>query len=101
VGLARDQTREELTDRICELFPKLAEVEPWEWAETDEDEPVVMIENHATFTGLDGGAVDLTAPIPNTPQIGVWRIEPDGRNELKGLIDDPIVTAAADQGPRN
>ena len=43
----------------------------------------------------------LAAPIPNTSKIGVWRIEPSGRNELKGLMDDPIVTAAADQGPRN
>jgi hypothetical protein len=37
-------TRDELTDRIVELFPPLAEVEPWEWAETEEDEPVVLIE---------------------------------------------------------
>ena len=28
-------TRNELTDRVTELFPPLAEVEPWEWAETD------------------------------------------------------------------
>ena len=33
-------TRDELTDRILELFPQLAEVEPWERAETEEDEPV-------------------------------------------------------------
>jgi hypothetical protein len=86
-------TRDELTDRICELFPKLAEVKPWEWAETEDDEPVVMIENNATFTGLDSGSVDLTAPVPNTGKVGVWRIEPDGHYELKGLADDPVVTA--------
>jgi hypothetical protein len=94
-------TREELTDRIIELFPQLAEVQPWEWAETEESEPVVMIERHATFTGIDDGAVDLTAPIPNTTAIGVWRIEPDGHWELKGLMDDPIVMAAAELASRN
>jgi hypothetical protein len=94
-------TRDELTDRILELFPQLAEVEPWERAETEEDEPVVMIERHASFTGMDGGAVDLTAPVPNTEKMGVWRIEPDGHYALKGLMDDPIVTAAADQAPNN
>jgi hypothetical protein len=94
-------TRDELTDRIIELFPQLADVEPWDWAETEDDEPVVMIEKHATFTGLADGAVDLTAPVPNTTQIGVWRIEPSGRYELKGLMDDPIVTAAAERASRN
>jgi hypothetical protein len=33
--------------------------------------------------------------------IGVWRIEPDGHWALKGLMDDPIVTAAAKQASRN
>jgi hypothetical protein len=94
-------TREELTDRVLELFPKLAEVEPWEWNETEDSEPVVMIEHRVTFTGLDGGAVDLTAPIPNTNKIGVWRIDPDGHWELKGLMDDPIVMAAAELASRN
>jgi hypothetical protein len=94
-------TRDELTDRILELFPKLAEVEPWDWDETEDSEPVMMIERHATFTGLYDGAVDLTAPIPNTQKIGVWRIEPDGHYALKGLTDDPIVTAAAEQAKRN
>jgi hypothetical protein len=90
-----------LTDRILELFPPLAEVKPWDWAETEESEPVVMIEGHATFTGLDGGAVDLTTSIPNTDKLGVWRIEPDNRYELKGLTDDPIITAAAERARRN
>ena len=45
-------TRDELTDRVIELFPRLADVKPWDWAETDEGEPVVMVERHATFTGL-------------------------------------------------
>ena len=94
-------TRDELTDRILELFPPLAEVEPWEWASTEEDEPVVMIERHASFTGLDGGAVDLTALVPNTVKVGVWRIDPDGHWELKGLMDDPIVMAAAELASRN
>lgn len=58
-------TRAELTDRITELFPPLAEVEPLEWGETDESEPVVAVERHASFTGLDNGDVDLTAPVPN------------------------------------
>ena len=94
-------TREELTDRILELFPQLADVKDWSWDETEEGEPVVMIERHATFTGIDDGAVDLTAPIPNTTAIGVWRIEPDGHWELKGLMDDPIVMAAAELASRN
>jgi hypothetical protein len=94
-------TRDELTDRILELFPQLAEVEPWEWAETEDSEPVVMIEKHASFTGLDDGAVDLTAPVPNTQMVGVWRIEPDGRYQLKGLAEDPVVTAAGEQAKRN
>jgi hypothetical protein len=94
-------TRDELTNRVIELFPPLAQVEPWEWAETDEDEPVGLIENHATFTGLDTGDVDLTAPNPNTSKVGVWRIEPSGRCALMGLMDDPIVTAAAEQAPFN
>ena len=90
-----------MTDRILELFPPRAEVEPWNLAETSDDEPVVMIERRVSFTGMDDGAVDLTAPIPNTTKVGVWRIEPDGRYELKGLMDDPIVTAAAEQASRN
>ena len=36
-------TREELTERVTELFPPLAEVTPWDWAETDEGEPVVVV----------------------------------------------------------
>jgi hypothetical protein len=94
-------TRDDLTDRVIELFPPLAEVRPWEWAETDEGEPVVLVENHATFTGLNSGDVDLTAPIPNTSMIGVWRIEPSGRYTLKGLAEDPVVTAAAEQAKSN
>jgi hypothetical protein len=94
-------TREELTSRILELFPPLANVEPWEWAETEDSEPVVMIEKHATFTGMYDGAVDLTAPIPNSRLVGVWRIEPSGEYQLKGLAEDPIAGAAADQASRN
>jgi hypothetical protein len=75
-------TRDELTDRVIELFPPLADAKPWEWAETDEGEPVLCVERHATFTGLDDGDVDLTAPIPNTEQIGVWRIDTTGHYTL-------------------
>ena len=94
-------TRDELTHRVLQLFPPLAEVKPWDWGETDEGEPVVVVERHASFTGLDGGSVDLTAPIPNTSKIGVWRIEPSGHYALMGLMDDPIVTARAEQAKRN
>ena len=94
-------TRDQLSERVLELFPPLAKVEPWDWGETDEGEPVVMIERHATFTGLDTGAVDLTAPIPNTAKVGVWRIDPSGRHVLMGLMDDPLATAAAEQAPNN
>jgi hypothetical protein len=86
---------------VIELFPPLAEVKPWDWGETDQGEPVVVVEAHASFTGLDSGDVDLTAPIPNTAKIGVWRIEPNNRFDLVGLADDPIATAAAEQAPFN
>ena len=61
-------TREELTDRVLELFPPLADVEPWEWNETEEAEPVVMIERHATFTGLDDGGIDPDRSDPERDQ---------------------------------
>ena len=63
--------------------------------------PVVLTERHATFTGLDTGAVDLTAPIPNTSKIGVWRIDPSGVYVLMGLMDDPLAMAAAEQAKNN
>lgn len=94
-------TRNELTHRVTKLFPPLAEVKPWDWGETDEGEPVVVVEAHASFTGLDSGDVDVTAPIPNTLKIGVWRIDPSGHYALQGLMDDPIATAAAEPAKRN
>ena len=94
-------TREELNDRVLELFPPLAQVEPWAWDETEEGEPVVMVENHSTFTGVADGSVDLTTPIPNTIKIGVYRIQPDNHFTLVGLADDPIAKAAAEQARRN
>jgi hypothetical protein len=79
---------------VIELFPPLAEVKPSEWAETEEAEPVVCIEHHATFTGLGDGAVDLTTTIPNTTLIGIWRIGTDNRYTLVGLSEDPLAKAA-------
>jgi hypothetical protein len=67
----------------------------------DEGEPVVAVEAHASFTGVDTGDVDLTAPIPNTAKVGVWRIDPTGRYVLVGMGDDPLATAAARQAPLN
>ena len=58
-------------------------------------------ERHATFTGLDTRAVDLTAPIPNTAKVGVWRIDPSGRSALMGLMDDPLVTVATEPAKLN
>jgi hypothetical protein len=49
----------------------------------------------ASFTGLDTGDVDLTAPVPNTSKIGVWRLEPSNRYNLIGLADDPITEQAS------
>ncbi len=60
-----------------------------------------MIEAHATFTGLDTGDVDLTAPIPNTSKLGVWRIDTTGHYVLMGLMDDPLAKAAGEQAPLN
>jgi hypothetical protein len=94
-------TPAELTERITELSPPLAEVKPWDWTETDEGEPMVVVERHASFTGLDNGDVDLTAPIPNTTLIGVWRIKPANHFTVIGLMDDPIATAAAEQAKNN
>ena len=61
---------------------------------------MVVVERYASFTGLDGGDVDLTAPIPNTSKIGVWRIDTSNRYKLVGLADDPLAKAA-EQAPRN
>jgi hypothetical protein len=79
---------------VLELFPDLAQVEPWEWAETEEGEPVLCIERHATFTGLDDGAVDLTTTIRNSGLVGVWRIATNNRWHLVGLSEDPLAKAA-------
>jgi hypothetical protein len=73
----------------------------WTWSLTEEGEPVVLVERRAIFTGLDSGAVDLTTTVPNTSLIGVWRIDPSGHYALKGLADDPIAAAAAEQASRN
>jgi hypothetical protein len=62
---------------------------------------VVCIEHHATFTGIDSGDVDLTAAIPNTSKVGVWRIGPSNHYVLIGLTDDPLATAAAEQAKLN
>ena len=43
----------------------------------------------------------VAVPIPHTTMIGVWRIEPSGHYALVGLMDDPIVTAAAEQARKN
>ena len=43
----------------------------------------------------------MTTSIPNTSKIGVWRIEPDNHYALMGLMDDPLVTAAAEQAKNN
>lgn len=59
---------------------------------------MVVIERHASFTGLDNGDVDLTAPIPNTSMSGVWRIETNNRYSLVGLVDDPSVYAGVERG---
>lgn len=45
--------------------------------------------------------MDLTAPIPNTSKVGVWRIDPSNHYALMGLMDDPLVTAAAEQAKNN
>jgi hypothetical protein len=84
-----------------ELFPPLGEVEPWEWAETEKGEPVLCVERHATFTGLDDGAIDLTTSVPNTRLVGVWRIDTSNHYALQGLAEDPIVSAAAKQAKNN
>ena len=94
-------TRDDLRERVVKLFPWLAKVGPWDWAETDEGEPVVVVERHASYTGLDSGDVDVTAPVPNTTLVGVWRIDTENRYTLVGLMEDPIATAGAEQAKRN
>jgi hypothetical protein len=48
-------SRDELRDRVLELFPPLGDVVDWGWDETEASEPVVLIEANASFTGLDNG----------------------------------------------
>ena len=74
--------KKDLNLRILELFPQLAKAEDWQWDETEDGEPVVMVEANANFTGLADGAIDFTGPIPNTRLIGVYRIKPDGHFTL-------------------
>jgi hypothetical protein len=93
--------RDELTDRILELFPPLGDVEDWRWDETEASEPVVLIEANASFTGLDNGDVLLCGSIPNTRLIGVYRINPDNRYVLERLEDDPFAATAAEQATLN
>jgi hypothetical protein len=38
--------REQLIARVLDLYPQLAEVEPWQWSETEQGEPVALIEGH-------------------------------------------------------
>lgn len=94
-------TRDELTERILELFPTLGEVEDWRWDETEAGEPIVLIEMNASFTGLDNGDVLLCGPIPNTRLIGVYRIKPDSRYFLERLEGDPFAVEAAQQAKLN
>lgn len=94
-------TRDELTDRILELYPPLGDVEDWRWDETEAGEPIVLIEMHGSFTGLDNGDVLLCGPIPNTRLIGVYRIKPDNRYVLERLEPDPFAATAAQQAPLN
>ena len=46
---------------------------------------MLVVEKVRTFTGLDSGDIDLTAPVPNTTKVGVWRIAPDNHYKLQGL----------------
>lgn len=94
-------SRDELTDRILELFPPLADVAPWDWDETEAGEPIVLIEMNASFTGLDNGDVLLCGPIPNTRLLGVYRIKPDNRYALERLEGDPFAVEAAEQAKLN
>ena len=94
-------TRDELTDRILALSPPLADVEDWRWDETEVGEPIVLIENNASFTGLDNDDLLLCSPIPNTRMIGVWSIKPDNRYVLERLDDDPFAVEAAEQAKLN
>ncbi len=94
-------TRDELTARILELFPPLADVEDWRWDKTEAGEPIVLIEMNASFTGLDNGDVLLCGSIPNTRQVGVYRIKPDNRYVLKRLEGDPFAATAAQQASLN
>jgi hypothetical protein len=94
-------TRDELTDRILELFPPLGDVGEWRWDQTEAGEPITMIESHASFTGLDNGDVLLCGPIPDTRLIGVYRIKPDNRYALERLEDDPFAVEAAEHAALN
>jgi hypothetical protein len=94
-------TRDQLTERILELFPPLGDVEDCRWGDTEAGEQIVLIEMNASFTGLDNGDVLVCGPIPNTRVIGVYRIKPDNRYVLERLEEDPFADAAAEQATLN
>ena len=56
---------------------------------------------HETFTGLDTGDVDLTAPIPTRRRSASGGSSRAANYVLMGLMDDALVTAAAEQAKRN
>ncbi len=94
-------TQQELTDRVLELFPPLAGVKPWQWAETEQGEPVAVIERYASFTGLDGGDVDLTAPIPKHGEDRRLADRPERPRRPDGPDGRPLAAAAAEQAKNN
>jgi hypothetical protein len=81
---------------VLELFPDLGGgVEAWRWDETEAGEPFVLIDMHASFTGLESGDLLLCCPIPNTGKVGVYRIDTGNRYALVRLEDDPFASEQA------
>ena len=94
-------TREELSDRVIELFPPLAEVKPWNWAETDEGEPGGL---HRAPRDLHRPRQRRRGPDGADPEHDQGRRLADRAERLlrpDGLMDDPIVTAVAEQARNN
>ena len=82
----RAMTRDELTHRVLELFPPLARRRAVGLGRDRGGKAGAHgRKSTTTFTGLDSGDIDLTAPVPNTTRVGVWRIEPNNHYTLAGL----------------
>lgn len=89
--MTKQMTKTKLKARVLELFPDL-ETEGWRWDKTEAGEPLALIRMTFSFTGLANGDLLLCTPIPNSGQVGVYRIRTDNHYVLERLENDPFAT---------